>query len=97
MNLVMVERDGGINVPIKQVMVRLPKEDAQALDDEARNKGTTLAAYCREILLDHLKGRENKEELLPIVREIVQDLLKSDDLDEEFGKKVAKSLSKRYQ
>lgn len=92
----MVTRKDELGIIVRQVMVRLPEESANALELEAKSKGTTLAAYCRELLVDHLKHRGNREDIAPVVKETLYELLNSDELNEEFGKKVAKSMSKLY-
>lgn len=97
MNLLMVSNGNTGEFSTRQIMVRLPEDDAAILEKEAASRSTTLAAYCRLILQEHIKNKNQTKDFKPLVREVVQELLKSDDLDEEFGKKVAKALSKMYE
>lgn len=81
---------------IRHVMVRLPEPDAVVLESEAKSKGTNLAAYCRELLLNHLLQKDKTDNFRPVVREVLRDILTSEELDGEFSEKVAKALAKKY-
>jgi negative regulator of replication initiation len=89
-----IENEG--TVAPRQVMVRLPEMCAVALEDEAKERGTTLAAFCREVLTDHVKNAGTRNEIKQIVKDAIQQLLLSDELDEEFQAKVKRSLASIY-
>lgn len=82
----------GASKQVRSVMIRLPESDAAALENLAKSKGTTLAAYCRELILDYLKFKNKSDDL----KKVVKELLKSEDLEDTIDELVSRSMSKRF-
>ena len=75
---------------VRKIMVRLPEDEAEILEAEARQKGTTLSAYCRQLLSRYVNSKTMDQELNRRVLEILQ----SETADEILLKKVKESLKR---
>lgn len=73
------------------VTVRLPKDDYNALDEEATKKGMALAACLRDILQAHLHNKDLSEK---IESEFAR-LLDSDKYDDVIVEKFIRAYDKK--
>ena len=76
---------------LPRITVRLPKDDYEALEAEAAQKGTPLASYVRDLLQAHLLDHHLDER----VEEKLEEFIESDRFDDLFFEKMSRFFEAR--
>jgi len=82
---------GGNEENLKRIMVRLSYEDYDALEEEAKKKGSPLASYVRDLIKAHLLNKEFDDK----IEQKLEALIMSDRFDDIFFEKLSKFFEAR--
>lgn len=82
---------GNVGIEMRQVSIRIPADDYDALENEARGKGIPLAAYIRDLLQAHVQNKNMSEK----IESEFSRLLESDKFDDIIVEKFLRAYDRK--